>query len=181
MRTDEILTEVSEVLIARSAIEERNKELADEINAEYHDRHLIILIISNGAVIFAADLVRLISVPLKFDTLSVSTYDGTRSTEFLRLNSTIKLDLENNDVIIVDDIFDTGYTLQSVLGIVGKLRPKTIKTCVLLSKRKNREVNVIPDYVGFTIDDKFVVGYGLDYNESYRNLPDIRILRPEED
>ena len=178
MRAYEIPTEVSKVLITHSAIEERNRKLADEISAEYSDRQLIILIISNGALIFAADLVRLISIPLKFDTLSVSTYNGTRSTESLRLNSTIKLDLENSEVIIVDDIFDTGYTLQSVRGIVSKRSPKTIRTCVLLNKRKNREINFIPDYIGFTIDNDFVVGYGLDYNESYRNLPDIRILRP---
>ena len=108
----------------------------------------------------------------------MSTYNGTKSTKTLSLNSKLKLDITNHHVIIIDDIFDTGYTLDSVFKIVLDLNPKSVKSCVLVSKQKERDIKTAPDYIGFTILDEFVVGYGLDYNESFRNLPYVGILDP---
>ncbi len=176
MREEDLFRTMVKKRISKASIKNRIRELARQINSDYEDQSVIFLIIANGALIFGSDLVRLISVPLKFDTLSVSTYIGTESTKTLSLNSRLKLDITNQNIVIADDIFDTGYTLSCVFEIVRKFKPKTIKSCVLISKRKNRTLDFTPDYVGFEIDDEFVVGYGLDYNEDYRNLEYIGVL-----
>ncbi len=178
MRKKIRLQPIENKIISKTSIRKRNLELANQINSDYADQSVIFLIIANGALIFGSDLVRLISVPLRFDTLSVSTYIGAESTNTLSLNSQLKVDITNRNVVIVDDIFDTGYTLKCVVKIVREFNPKSIRSCVLISKRKTRQINLLPDYVGFEINDMFVVGYGLDYNEDYRNLEYIGELSP---
>ncbi len=127
-------------LISKTSIQKRNLELASQINSDYADQSVIFLVITNGALIFGSDLVRLISVPVRFDTLSVSTYIGAESTKTLSLNSQLKVDITNRNVVIVDDIFDTGYTLKCVVEIVREFNPKSVKSCVLISKRKTRQI-----------------------------------------
>ena len=167
------------VLIDQYEIGERVKVLGDQINTDYSDKSLMVIIISNGAIIFGADLIRRISIPLQFDTLSISSYVGVRSSGKITFNNRLKMDIMDRDVLILDDIVDTGKTLRVVDQYLRKFNPNTIKSCVLLEKGKSSNGDYSPDYTGFKIDDHFVVGYGLDYNERFRNLPSISILDPK--
>jgi hypoxanthine phosphoribosyltransferase len=165
-----------EILISARRIQARVRELAAEIDAVYAGKHLTIIIISNGAIIFGADLVRKVSIPLHLDTISVSSYIGNRSTGNVNMLSSLKLDISDHSVLVVDDIIDTGQTLHFILDELREMAPASLKTCVLLDKNIGLKRHVVPDFVGFKIHDQFVIGYGLDYNESYRNLPHIALF-----
>ena len=135
--------------------------------------------IFTGTLMFLADLVREIDLPLRLDFIGVSSYgDGTESRELV-FTKELKLDVANRDVLLVDDILDTGKTLRAVINKLGGMTPRQVRTCVLLSKKARREYDIPADYIGFEIPDEFVVGYGLDYAEKYRNLPHIGVLKPE--
>ena len=168
-----------EILISAQDIQTRVRELAAEIDAVFDGKHLTIVMISNGAIIFAADLVRKISIPLHLDTISVSSYIGTRNTNQVNILSQLKLDIKGRSVLVVDDIIDTGQTLAVILDELRGMQPLDLKTCVLLDKNIGVPRKVVPDFTGFEIADNFVVGYGLDYNEYYRNLPHIALLDQE--
>jgi hypoxanthine phosphoribosyltransferase len=128
---------------------------------------------------FLADLVRELDLPLRLDFIGVSSYgDGTESRELV-FTKELKLDVAGRDVLLVDDILDTGKTLRAVINKLGEMNPRQVRSCVLLSKKARREYDIIADYVGFEIPNEFVVGYGLDYAEKYRNLPHIGVLKPE--
>ncbi len=160
-----------EVLISREEIEKRVKELAEEISKDYSREDPLMLGILNGAFVFMADLIREMKVPVEVDFLRVKSYCGTSAGE-LEVIMDVP-DVKGKDVIIVEDIIDTGLTMDFLLKRVKKKGAKSVKVCALLDKPSKRVVDVKPDYVGFTIPDYFVVGYGLDYNGRYRELPEI--------
>jgi hypoxanthine phosphoribosyltransferase len=140
---------------------------------------MVVVSLLNGTVMFIGDLIRHLSHPLRLDFMGVSSYGaGTESGELV-FTKELRLDVRGRDVLLVDDILDTGRTLHRVLKKIRALKPRRIKTCVLLDKPARRVEKVRADYVGFTIPDQFVVGYGLDFAEKYRNLPFVGVLRPE--
>jgi hypoxanthine phosphoribosyltransferase len=171
--------DVEKILFRESAIQRRVRELAAEIDRDYRGRKLVIVALLNGTVLFLADLVRHLNLPLRLDFMGVSSYGtGTESGELV-FTKELRLDVAGRDVLLVDDILDTGKTLTRVKEKLRELKPRSIKVCVFLEKKARRVEKVRSDYVGFQIPDLFVVGYGLDYNESYRNLPFVGVLKPE--
>ncbi len=172
--------DIKEVLISEERIKHKIKELAKKITHTYKGKELTIIAITNGSIIFLADLIRHIPIPLLVDVISASSYgSSTESSEIVTILGQIKIDLKNRNVLIIDDIFDTGKTLERIIKKISQFNPKDIKTCVLLEKPDRHKVNIKPDFVCFQIPNEFVVGYGLDYNEKYRNLPYIAVLKEE--
>jgi hypoxanthine phosphoribosyltransferase len=171
--------EVASVLITQQQIARRVREVARDIQRDFAGRDLVVVSLLNGTVMFLADLIRHLNLPLRLDFMGVSSYrEGTSSRE-LCFTKELRLEVRGRDVLLVDDILDTGKTLTCVLAKLRELKPREIKTCVLLDKPSRREEPVQADYVGFEIPDMFVVGYGLDYAERYRNLPFVGVLKPE--
>lgn len=172
--------DIAEVLLTDVQIKRRVKSIAREIKAVYGDREFTIISLINGAVMFTADLMREIDNPVRLDCIRVSSYGlKTKSIGTPQIIHSLTLDIARRDVLLIDDILDTGKTLQLVGGLVRELKPASLRTCVLLDKKARREVALEADFVGFEIPDKFVVGYGLDFAERYRNLPGIGVLKPE--
>jgi hypoxanthine phosphoribosyltransferase len=171
--------EVERVLITPAQLERRVRQLARAIERDYKGRDLVLVPLLTGTVMFLADLMRHLSLPLRLDFIGVSSYrSGTESGQLV-LTKELRLDLRGRDTLLVDDILDTGRTLDLVAGKLRKLKPRSIKTCVLLEKKARQVKNLRADYVGFEIPDFFVVGYGLDFSERYRNLPFVGVLKPE--
>ena len=172
--------DLERVLFDEATILRRLDELAAQISAEYRNRDLTVIAILNGSIILMADLLRRIPLPLKLDCLSVASYHGrTAPSGEIEFRQIALPDVENRHILILDDILDSGMTLTAIREKLDEKRPRSVKTCVLLRKRKARRRPVEVDYVGFEIGDEFVVGYGLDYMEQYRNLPCIGVLRKE--
>jgi len=173
--------DVAEVLITEEELQARIAELGKVISADYQGKDLLAVCILRGAVVFLSDLIRHITVPHEMDFMAVSSYGGTRieSSGVVRILMDLKTNIQGRDVLIVEDIVDTGLTLNYIIDNLKTRRPASLRTCALLNKRERRQVDVPLDYVGFDIPDKFVVGYGLDYDEKYRNLPFIGVLKPE--
>jgi hypoxanthine phosphoribosyltransferase len=172
--------DLAEILLTEHQIRDRIKSLATEIKAVYGDGEFTIISLINGAVMFTADLMREIDNPVRLDCIRVSSYGmKTKSIGSPQVIYSLTLDIAGRDVLIIDDILDTGKTLRLVRDLVNELKPSSVRTCVLLDKKARREVNMEADFVGFEIPDKFVVGYGLDFAERYRNLPGIGVLKPE--
>jgi len=170
--------EVERVLITEPQIARRIRGLAREIERDFRGREMVVVSLLNGTVMFLADLIRHLSLPLRLDFLGVSSYGaGTESGELV-FTKELRLDVRGRDVLLVDDILDTGKTMSRVLPKLRALRPRRIRVCVLLDKPARRMESVEADYVGFEIPDFFVVGYGLDFAERYRNLPFVGILHP---
>jgi hypoxanthine phosphoribosyltransferase len=173
-------TDLERVLFDEKTIHGRLDELAAQIASEYRDRELTVVAILNGSLILMADLLRRIPLPLKLDCLSAASYHGgTKSTGDLMFRQVSLPDIAGRHVLILDDILDSGATLATIREKLETLGPLSIRLCVLLRKKRTRVRAVEPDYVGFEIADEFVVGYGLDYMEHYRNLPCIGVLRKE--
>jgi len=171
--------DVASVLITKTEIARRVQSLALEIHSDFAGREMVVVSLLNGTVMFLADLIRHLSLPLRLDFIGVSSYGaGTESGELV-ITKELRLDVRGRDVLLVDDILDTGRTIKRVHAKLRQLKPRRIKTCVLLDKPARRIEKVRSDYVGFTIPDLFVVGYGLDYAERYRNLPFVGVLKPE--
>jgi hypoxanthine phosphoribosyltransferase len=171
--------EVDSILITDREIARRVKGLAREIQADFAGREMVVVSLLNGTVMFLADLIRHLSVPLRLDFIGVSSYGaGTESGELV-FTKELRLDVRGRDVLLIDDILDTGRTMKRVLAKLRRIKPRRIKTCVLLDKPARRVEKVQADYVGFVIPDLFVVGYGLDFAERYRNLPFVGVLKPE--
>jgi hypoxanthine phosphoribosyltransferase len=171
--------DVERVLITERQIARRVRQLTRELQRDFAGRDLVVVSLLNGTVLFLADLIRHLSLPLRLDFMGVSSYGaGTESGELV-FTKQLRLDVRGRDVLVVDDILDTGRTLKRVLGVLGKHRPRRIRVCVLLEKKARRTEKVRADYVGFQIPDLFVIGYGLDYAECYRNLPFVGVLRRE--
>jgi len=170
--------EVERVLITEEQIARRIRKMAREIEAEFKGRETVAVSLLNGTVMFLADLIRNLSLPLRLDFIGVSSYGtGTESGELI-FTKELRLDVRGRDVLLIDDILDTGKTLERVISKLSALRPRRIKTCVLLNKAGRRLEEVEADFVGFEIPDYFVVGYGLDFAERYRNLPFVGVLHP---
>lgn len=172
--------DLAEVLLTEEQIRERIKTLAQEIKAVYGEGEFTMISLINGAVMFTADLMREIDNPVRLDCVRVSSYGlKTKSIGTPQVIYSLTIDIARRDVLIIDDILDTGKTLKLVRDLVSELKPASVRTCVLLDKKARREVSMEADFVGFEIPDKFVVGYGLDFAERYRNLPGIGVLKPE--
>lgn len=160
------------VLISREEIAKRVSEIGNEINRDLNGEGVIVTVLLNGAFIFAADIVREINSPVTLDFVRLSSYgDDTVSSGTIRVEKGITADIRGKNVLVVEDIVDTGNTLSFFMKELEKKNPKSVKICVLLDKKERRVTDISADYVGFDIPDEFVVGYGLDYAQKYRNLP----------
>lgn len=164
-------------IVTQEAMRARIRELGRQITADYAQKDLIMIGILKGAYVFYADLARAIGLPLKVDFLVVSSYAGkARSSGKIRVLTELTEDIAGRDVLLVEDIVDSGCTVQHLRKALGARKPKSIKVCALLNKPDRRQVEVKVDYVGFNIPNKFLVGYGLDYRQNYRNLPYLAVL-----
>lgn len=173
-------TDLEAILVSETAIKRRIKLLGQQIADTYGDEEITVVSIINGAILFTADLLRFIPNPVRLDCIRISSYrNETKSIGKPQLLHSLTLDVANRHVLLIDDILDTGKTLAMVTKTIAKLKPASLKTCVLLDKQGRREVPFDAEFVGFQIPDKFVVGYGLDFAERYRNLPCIGVLKPE--
>lgn len=167
-------------MLTTEQITERIKELGSEISNDYLGSPPVLVGILKGALPFLADLMREITIPVVYDLMAVSSYGAsTKSTGTVRIIKDLDLEIEGRDVIIVEDIVDTGLTLQYLVENLRSRQPKSLKVCTLLDKPSRRQTPIQPDYNGFEIPDVFVVGFGLDYAEKYRNLPFIGVLKEE--
>jgi len=167
--------------ITADEIQRKVAELGQKITKDYEGKQPVFVGILKGAFMFMADLIRHVDLPLEIDFLAVSSYGkSTESSGAVMILKDIGVDIEGRDVLIVEDILDTGLTLKHIVKHLMSKHPKSLKICVLLDKKERRKVQIDADYVGFEVPDKFLVGYGLDYAERYRNLPYIRELSPEE-
>jgi hypoxanthine phosphoribosyltransferase len=172
--------DLDRILIHETTILRRLDELAARISTDYRERELTVIAVLNGSLIFMADLLRRIPLPLKLDCLSVASYHGKAQTTGEVIFKQIALpDVMDRHILILDDILDSGHTLAAIREKLQTAQPRSIRICVLLSKKKPRARHVDADYVGFEIEDEFVVGYGLDFREQYRNLPYIGVLRKD--
>ena len=169
---------IQATLIEASKVESRIHDLAESLNKKYAGKELIVVMLLKGAMIFTADICRQLSMPLHIECLNVSSYHGeTTSSGTVKFLDRKMPNLKGKNVLLVDDILDTGRTLDAVSKELSKLGVASLESCVLLSKNKSRAKEISADYVGFEIEDEFVVGYGLDYKGLYRNLPYIGILK----
>ena len=172
-----MINEVQEILINESEIQEKVKYLAEQINKDYAGKDIVLMIILKGSVVFSADLMRYLNVNVSLDFMQVSSYGSqTVSSGTLKVKKELDEPIEGDNVIIVEDIIDSGNTLSRLVPMLQERNPKSLKVCTLLDKPERREVDVKVDYNGFNIPDKFVVGYGLDYDQNYRNLPYVGVI-----
>jgi len=175
--------DISKIIVSKEQLQERIVELGAQITADYKNRgcdEITIICVTNGAILFCADLMREIDHYTRLDSIRVSSYhDETRPVTDPEIVDHIRLDISGRDVLLIDDVLDTGQTLQKIIAILTAMDPASLHTCVLLNKRGRRQVDYEAGYAGFEIPDTFVVGYGLDFAEHYRNLPYIGVLKPE--
>ena len=173
--------DIQQILISEEQIKARIAELGKELSAEYAGKNPIVIGVLKGVVVFYADMIRALTVPCEMDFMCVSSYHGTESTGKTLVKLDVTADIKGRHVLILEDIFDTGNSLSFVCQHLQEKEPASLKICTLLDKpeRRNPNVTLKADYVGFTIPNAFVVGYGLDYDEHYRNLPYVGIMKPE--
>lgn len=170
--------EVERVLITEAQLARRVQVVAREIERDFRGGEMVVVSLLNGTVMFLADLLRHLNLPLRLDFLGVSSYGEGSEAGPLTFTKELRLDVRGREVLLVDDILDTGRTLSRVLPKLRPLKPRRIKICVLLDKPARRVEQIEADYIGFTVPDEFVVGYGLDFAERYRNLPFVGVLHP---
>ena len=170
-----------EILLTEEQIQAKVKELAAQLSEEYAGKDPVFVGVLKGVVIFFADMVRRINIPCEIDFMCISSYGGTASTGNVAVKKDLSMDIKGRHVVILEDIYDTGHSLDFTYKYLLSKEPASLKICTLLDKPERRKpgITLVPDYVGFTIPNEFVVGYGLDFNEHYRNLPYIGILKPE--
>lgn len=171
--------DLQKILFSEAEIQRRVASLAEELNRDFANRETLVVAVLNGTLMFLADLVRHLKFPLRMDFVGVSSYGSGTSPQEIRFTRPTSLDPRGRDVLVVDDILDTGKTLDRVTTHLRQAKPRRLRTCVLLDKKARRQVKIRSDYTGFQIPDVFVVGYGLDFAERYRNLPFIGVLKPE--
>ena len=172
--------DLEKILITKEQIAKRVKEVAAELDRDYEGKNPIAVCILKGSTLFFADLVREMKIPLQFDFLSISSYGNkTRSSGEVKMIKDLDNKIENRHVILIEDIVDSGYTLTYLKKMLASRMPSSIKVCTFLDKKCRREVPLEPDYCCFDIEDYFVVGYGLDFAQKYRNLPEVGVLKPE--
>ena len=171
------MAEKIKVLISEEEVDARIRELGEKISKEYEGKQIHLICVLKGGVFFMCELAKRITVPVSMDFMCVGSYgDGTKSSGVVRLAKDLDESIENKEVLIVEDIIDSGNTLYYLMDILSKRNPKSMKLCTLLDKPERRVKDVKVDYVGFNIPDEFVVGYGLDYDQRYRNLPYVGVL-----
>jgi hypoxanthine phosphoribosyltransferase len=171
---------IERILLSKEEISKKVKELGNKIAEDYKDKDLLVVCILKGAVVFTADLIRAIDSQLTIDFMAVSSYgDSTTSSGAVMILKDLESNVKDRHVLIVEDIIDTGLTLKYLIENLEARKPASVKICTLLDKPERRKVEINVDYSGFAIPDEFVVGYGLDFAEEYRNLPDICVLKPE--
>ena len=172
--------DLEQIVLTEDEIHARVRELGNEITADYGDEPVLLIAVLRGAALFVADLAREISSPVELDFMAVSSYgSSTKSSGVVRIIKDLDEGIENRHVLVIEDILDTGLTLKYLLKNLASRSPKSLEVCTLLSKEGKQRVPISCKYVGFAIPDEFVVGYGLDYAEKYRNLPYIGVLKPE--
>lgn len=175
-----MLEDLEDILVSEDSIKRRIAEIGLQLNSNYRGEEIILISIVNGAVVFTADLMRAISIPIQLDCLHISNYkDGAHTFSEEEIASQVHINIKNRKVLLIDDILDTGLTLQKVVAALKGLGAGEIKTCVLLRKKGRQTSPFLADIVGFDIPDECVVGYGIDYSEKYRNLPFIGVLKPD--
>ena len=171
--------DISKVLISEEELKAAAKKLGEQITRDYEGKRLKVISVLKGSVVFLADLVRAIDIPMEMDFMSVSSYgSGVKTSGVVRIIKDLDKPIEGFDVLIVEDILDSGMTLSYLVELLHDRKPNSIKIATLLDKPERRQTGIKSDYVGFVIPDEFVVGYGLDYDEKYRNLPYVGILAP---
>ena len=173
--------DIQKILFSEEQLKDRIRELGEELSREYADKDPVFVGVLKGVVVFYADMVRRISVPCQFDFMWISSYSGTESSGQMQVRRDVSADLKGRHVVILEDIYDTGRSLDFTYRHLLSKEPASLKICTLLDKPSRRlpGITLQADYVGFTVPNAFVVGYGLDYNEHYRNLPYIGVLKPE--
>ena len=173
--------DIKEILLTEEQIQAKVKELAAQISKEYAGKDPVFVGVLKGVVIFFADMVRNIDIPCQIDFMNIASYSGTSSTCRTEIRKDVSVDIKDRHVIILEDIFDTGTSLTFTVNHLKNKEPASLKVCTFLDKpeRRNPGVTLKPEYVGYTIPNEFVVGYGLDFNEHYRNLPYVGVLKQE--
>ena len=180
MTQTELEAAVSEVLIEQDALGARVAELGDEISADYEGREVLLIGVLKGAVFFMADLMRHVRVPCEIDFMAISSYGAaTDSSGVVRILKDLELNIRDRDVLVVEDVIDSGLTLSYLMRNLGAREPASLEVCALLTKPGRREIEVPVRYVGFEIPNRFVIGYGLDFAERYRNLPYVGVLNEQ--
>ncbi len=171
--------DIEEVLFSEEQISQTVARIGQEISRDYAGKNLLLVSVLKGSVVFMADLMRAITIPARIDFMATSSYgSGVKSSGVVRILKDLDLELKGYDILIVEDILDSGKTLQYLTRLLQSRGPASIRICTLFDKPERREVEVFPTYVGARIPDAFIVGYGLDYDEKYRNLPFVGILKP---
>ena len=174
-----MINDVEKVLLSEEQLSQKIAELGEEISKDYQGKEIVAICVLKGAILFMADLARAVKVPMALDFMAVSSYgNGTSTSGTVRILKDLDNSIEGKHVLVVEDIIDSGVTLKYLLKNLKSRKPASIKLCTLLNKPERRRVEVDIDYCGFTVPDYFLVGYGLDYAEKYRNLPFIGILKP---
>lgn len=173
--------DILKVMISEEELRTRIAQLGEELTRDYAGKDPVILGVLKGVVVFYADMIRQIRVPCQMDFMCLSSYHGTQSTGNMVVRQDMSVDVSGRHVLILEDIFDTGTSLDYTYHHVLSKKPASVRICTLLDKPERRKpgITLVPDYVGFTIPNEFVVGYGLDFNEHYRNLPYVGVLKPE--
>ena len=173
--------DIDHILVTEEQLKAKVNELGAQITKDYEGRDLLLVSILKGSVGFMADLMRAIRMPCGIDFMVVSSYGGanTTSTGLVKIVKDLDQDLSGKDLLIVEDILDTGITLSHLVPMLKLRNPASVRLCTILSKPSRRKADIEPDYLGFEVPDEFVVGYGLDYDEKYRNLPYVGVLKPE--
>ena len=171
--------DILKVLVSEEELKAKVAELGAQISKDYEGRNLVLVSILKGSVVFMADLMRSVTIPCSVDFMAVSSYGNqTTTTGAVKINKDLNQDIEGRDIILVEDILDTGITLSNLVPMLKMRNPNSVKICTILDKPSRRKADIAPDYEGFAVPDEFVVGYGLDYDEKYRNLPYIGVLKP---
>ena len=173
--------DIDHILVSEEALKAKVTELGAQISRDYAGKQLLLVSILKGGVVFMADLMRAVTIPCAIDFMVVSSYGGsnTMSTGLVKIIKDLDSDLSGKDVLIVEDILDTGITLSHLMPMLKMRNPNSVRLCTILSKPSRRKAEIEPDYLGFEVPDEFVVGYGLDYNEKYRNLPYVGVLKSQ--
>lgn len=171
--------DVEKVLISEEEIKEICKRLGEEISRDYKGKDILLVSVLKGAVVFMADIMRNITCECEIDFLAVSSYSGTKTTGVVKFKKDMDVDPDGRDILIVEDILDSGVTLSYLKQVLLQRNAKSIKICTFLDKPANRRADIQADYVGKVVPDEFIIGYGLDYNEKYRNLPYVGVLKRE--
>ncbi|MBN2558736.1 MAG: hypoxanthine phosphoribosyltransferase [Clostridia bacterium] len=172
--------DVKKVLITKGEIDKMVKNLAATISRDYEGRQLVLIGVMKGCLIFLADLLRNITIPVEFGTITASSYgSGTESSGQIKIINDVDIEIKGKDIIVIEDLVDTGLTLNYLKNFLGLREPKSVKICVAFDKPSRRKNPIDVDYKGMDIPDEFIVGYGLDFNEKYRNLPEICVLKEE--